>query len=161
EFEQVVADLVERTAGPCRQAMRDAGVRPSELDGVVLVGGSTRVPAVRAMAESVFRCRALDDLDPDKVVAYGAAIQADILSGSAREGVTLLDVVPLSLGIETMGGIVEKLIPRNATIPIGARQVFTNYSEQQTGMVIHVVQGERELAHDCRSLARFELKGIP
>ena len=161
EFEQVVADLVERTAGPCRQAMRDAGVRPSELDGVVLVGGSTRVPAVRAMAESVFRCRALDDLDPDKVVAYGAAIQADILSGSAREGVTLLDVVPLSLGIETMGGFVEKLIPRNATIPIGARQVFTNYSEQQTGMVIHVVQGERDLAHDCRSLARFELKGIP
>lgn len=161
EFEHVVGELVQKTAGPCRQALRDAGVRPSELDGVVLVGGSTRVPAVRSMAESIFRCRALDDLDPDKVVAYGAAIQADILSGSEREGVTLLDVVPLSLGIETMGGIVEKLIPRNATIPIGARQVFTNYSEQQTGMVIHVVQGERELTQDCRSLARFELKGIP
>ncbi|HET6583887.1 MAG TPA: Hsp70 family protein, partial [Nannocystaceae bacterium] len=103
----------------------------------------------------------LVDLDPDLVVAYGAAIQADVLSGSAREGVTLLDVVPLGLGLETMGGIVENIIPRNATIPIAARQVFTNYSEQQTGMVIHVVQGERELAQDNKSLARFELRGIP
>jgi molecular chaperone HscA len=116
---------------------------------------------VRALVEQAFRQPPLSDLDPDKVVAYGAAIQADILSGSEREGVTLLDVVPLSLGLETMGGIVEKLIPRNATIPIGARQVFTNYSEQQTGMVFQVVQGERELASDCRSLARFELTGIP
>lgn len=158
---KVLAPWVQRTSGPCRQALRDAGLRPSELDGVVLVGGSTRVPAVRAMAESIFRSRPLDDIDPDKVVAYGAAIQADVLSGSARDGVTLLDVVPLSLGIETMGGIVETLIPRNATIPIAARQVFTNYSEQQSGMVIHVVQGERELSNACRSLARFELRGIP
>ncbi|MCA9690525.1 MAG: Hsp70 family protein, partial [Myxococcales bacterium] len=124
-------------------------------------GGSTRVPLVRARVEAVFGRPPLADIDPDLVVAHGAAIQADILSGSAREGVTLLDVVPLSLGIETMGGIVERLIPRNATIPIAARQVFTNYSEQQTGMTMHVVQGERELAADCKSLARFELQGIP
>jgi molecular chaperone HscA len=161
ELEAILDPIARRTLAPCRQALKDAGVRPRDLDGVVLVGGSTRVPLVRALVESVFRQPPLHDLDPDKVVAYGAAIQADILSGSAREGVTLLDVVPLSLGLETMGGIVEKLIPRNATIPIGARQVFTNYSEQQTGMVFHVVQGERELAQDCRSLARFELKGIP
>jgi molecular chaperone HscA len=161
ELEAILDPIVRRTLAPCRQALKDAGVRPRDLNGVVLVGGSTRVPLVRALVESTFKQPPLHDLDPDKVVAYGAAIQADILSGSAREGVTLLDVVPLSLGLETMGGIVEKLIPRNATIPIGARQVFTNYSEQQTGMVFHVVQGERELAQDCRSLARFELKGIP
>ena len=161
ELEAILDPIARRTLAPCRQALKDAGVRPRDLNGVVLVGGSTRVPLVRALVESTFRQPPLHDIDPDKVVAYGAAIQADILSGSEREGVTLLDVVPLSLGLETMGGIVEKLIPRNATIPIGARQVFTNYSEQQTGMVFHVVQGERELAQDCRSLARFELKGIP
>ena len=161
ELEAILDPIARRTLAPCRQALKDAGVRGNELDGVVLVGGSTRVPLVRALVESAFRQPPLHDIDPDQVVAYGAAIQADILSGSAREGVTLLDVVPLSLGLETMGGIVEKLIPRNATIPIGARQVFTNYSEQQTGMVFHVVQGERELAADCRSLARFELTGIP
>ncbi|MCA9707050.1 MAG: Hsp70 family protein, partial [Myxococcales bacterium] len=160
-LEEIIEPIARRTLAPCRQALRDAGVRPQELDGVVLVGGSTRVPLVRRLVEATFRRPPLHDIDPDKVVAYGAAIQADILSGSAREGVTLLDVVPLSLGLETMGGIVEKIIPRNATIPIGARQVFTNYSEKQTGMVVHVVQGERELAADCRSLARFELRGLP
>jgi molecular chaperone HscA len=160
-FEALIEPIARRTIAACRNALRDAGVRARELDGVVLVGGSTRVPLVRRLVASTFQTEPLADIDPDKVVAYGAAVQADILSGSAREGVTLLDVVPLSLGLETMGGIVEKIIPRNATIPIAARQVFTNYSEKQTGMVVHVVQGERELADDCRSLARFELKGIP
>ncbi len=160
-FESLIDPIVRRTVKACRQTLKDADVGPDELHGVVLVGGSTRVPKVRAVVEKTFKRPPLCDLDPDRVVAYGAAIQADILSGSAREGVTLLDVVPLSLGLETMGGIVEQLIPRNATIPIGARQVFTNYSEQQTAMVFHVVQGERELAADCRSLARFELRGIP
>lgn len=160
-FEGLIDGLIERTIRACRATLRDAGVQPRELDGVVLVGGSTRTPLVRAAVARTFGKHPLADIDPDKVVAYGAAIQADVLSGSAREGVTLLDVAPLSLGIETMGGMVEKIIPRNAAIPIAARQVFTNYSEQQTGMQIHVVQGEREMAGECRSLARFELRGIP
>ncbi len=161
QLEAIVTPIARRTISPCRQALKDAGIAPEELDGVVLVGGSTRTPLVRRLVEQVFRREPLVDLDPDQVVAFGAAIQADILSGSPREGVTLLDVVPLSLGLETMGGIVEKIIARNSTIPIAARQVFTNYSEQQTAMTIHVVQGERELAADCKSLARFELRGIP
>jgi molecular chaperone HscA len=160
-LEAILEPIARRTIAPCRRALSDAGVRPRELDGVVLVGGSTRVPLVRRLVAETFQREPLHDIDPDLVVAYGAAIQADVLSGSPREGVTLLDVVPLSLGLETMGGIVEKIIPRNATIPIAARQVFTNYSEKQTGMVIHVVQGERELVSDCKSLARFELQGIP
>ncbi|EDM74246.1 chaperone protein HscA [Plesiocystis pacifica SIR-1] len=161
QFEALIEALVKRTIKACRATLKDAGLAKAELDGVVLVGGSTRVPLVRRLVEKAFGKPPLADIDPDKVVAYGAAIQADILSGSAREGVTLLDVVPLSLGLETMGGLIEKIIPRNATIPIAARQVFTNYSEKQTGMTMHVVQGERELAEDCRSLARFELRGIP
>jgi molecular chaperone HscA len=161
DFDALIQPIALRTVAACRQVLTDSGVRATELDGVVLVGGSTRVPFVRRLVAGTFRQQPLGDIDPDRVVAFGAAIQADILSGSEREGVTLLDVVPLGLGLETMGGIVEKIIPRNATIPISARQVFTNYSEQQTGMVIHVVQGERELVSDCRSLAQFELRGIP
>ncbi len=160
-LETIIEPIARRTLAPCRRALADAGIEARALDGVVLVGGSTRVPLVRRLVAQVFRREPLHDIDPDRVVAYGAAIQADVLSGSARPGVTLLDVVPLSLGLETMGGIVETIIPRNATIPIAARQVFTNYSEQQTGMVVHVVQGEREMVANCRSLARFELRGIP
>ena len=161
EFEASVEKLVKRTIRACRSTLKDAGLTPDELAGTILVGGSTRVPAVRAAVEAFFGRAPYCDLDPDRVVAYGAAVTADLLSGSEREGLTLLDVVPLSLGLETMGGVVEKIIARNATIPIAAKQVFTNYSEKQTGMTIHVVQGERELAEDCRSLARFELKGMP
>ncbi|MBK6918270.1 MAG: Fe-S protein assembly chaperone HscA [Deltaproteobacteria bacterium] len=160
-LEAVIEPVARRTVAPCRRALADAGITADALDGVVLVGGSTRSPLVRRLVAHVFGREPLHDLDPDQVVAHGAAIQADVLSGSEREGITLLDVVPLSLGLETMGGMIEKIIPRNATIPIAARQVFTNYSEQQTGMVIHVVQGEREMVRDCRSLARFELRGIP
>jgi Fe-S protein assembly chaperone HscA len=167
-FEQLIEPVLDRTSAPCKQAMLDAGVIPEQIDEVVLVGGSTRIPAVRQLVDDLFHLSARGkkphiELNPDEVVALGAAVQADILAGSSKatEELLLLDVTPLSLGIEALGGTVAKIIQRNSTIPASATEHFTTGVDGQTNVAIHVVQGERELAADCRSLARFDLKGIP
>ena len=163
QFEQLIQPVIERTVGPVRQAMKDAGLTPSQIDEAVLVGGSTRIPRVRQLVEELFQRKPHCELNPDEVVALGAAVQANILAGrsEATKEMLLLDVTPLSLGIEALGGVVAKIIHRNSTIPASATEHFTTGVEGQTNVAIHVLQGERELAKDCRSLARFDLKGIP
>ena len=159
-FSRLIQPIVERTLAPCRACIADAGVKVEDINEVVMVGGSTRIPLVRAEVEKLFRARPHTELNPDEVVALGAAVQAGILSGDVQDQL-LLDVTPLSLGIETMGGLVSKLIHRNSTIPASATEQFTTAVDGQKNVLIHVVQGERELVKDCRSLARFDLKDLP
>ena len=163
QFEQLIQPIIDRTVGPCKQALKDAGLKPEQIDEVVLVGGSTRIPKVRALVKELFHREPHTDLNPDEVVALGAAVQANILGGGseATENMLLLDVTPLSLGIEVAGGVTDKIILRNSTIPASATQFYTTQVDGQANVAIHVLQGERELAKDCRSLARFDLKGIP
>ena len=163
QFEQLIQPVIDRTIGPVRQAMKDAGLIATQIDEAVLVGGSTRIPRVRQLVEELFERKPHSDLNPDEVVALGAAVQANILAGGseATKEMLLLDVTPLSLGIEALGGVVAKIIHRNSTIPASATEHFTTGVEGQTNVAIHVLQGERELAKDCRSLARFDLRGIP